>query len=151
MGDIYAASGIIAAVTAAPGDTALGVRASASKRGRVHLIVLSVGGTPVADNELQWLIRRFTADGTATAIVPEPLEGNGPLGLLQAAQNYTAEPTYATVPIFNLAVHQRNLYQWHAAPGKEIIIANIAQNGVGATPIHAAYAGSAGATMHWEE
>lgn len=151
MADVYSGSGTITAVTAAPGDTCLGLNSSPLLRATIHLIVLAVGGTPVADNVLQWLIRRFTAAGAGTLIVPEPLEGNGPLGQLAAHQNYTVEPTYATVPLFNLAVHQRSLYQWHAAPGREIKLANITGNGVGVTPIHASYAGSAQSTFHWTE
>jgi len=148
--DSYAANGIITAVTGAPGDTALALLASATRRARVHLIIFSVIGAPVADNILQWLVRRLSVDGTGTAVVPSPLDLGAPASGLTAKQTYTAEPTYTT-SIFDLGIHMRAPHQWNAAPGKGIIVPAVAGAGLGCTPIHASYVGSAQATMHWTE
>lgn len=149
--DSYAASGTITAVTAVPGDTALGVVGSALTRARLHFFVLSVPGVPVADNVLEWLIRRLTAVGTSTPVVPTLLDPASPVSQLNAGQNYTVEPTYAATFLFDIAVHQRSLYQWNAAPNKEIVIPAALAGGVGFTPIHAAYNGTASAVAHWQE
>lgn len=148
--DRYAASGTIAAVTGAPGDTALAVLASALTRAKIHHFALSVGGTPVADNILQWLIRRITADGTGTAVTPTLLDPGAPAAQLTARQGYSAEPTFSTT-LLDLAVHQRSIYQWNATPGGELVLPATAGAGIGLTPIHASYAGSAQAVAHWQE
>jgi hypothetical protein len=149
--DTYAASGTITAVTGAPGDTALGILASPLTRGKLHFFLLTVPGVPVADNVLEWLIRRFTVDGTRTVVVPTLLDPAAPPAQLGAGQNYTVEPTYSAVFLFDEGVHQRSLYQWNAAPGKEIVIPAVAGQGVGFTPIHAAYGGTASVVAHWQE
>ena len=149
--DRYAASGTIAAVTPAPGDTALGVIASALTRAKIHLFIINQGATGVvADNILQWLVRRFTAAGTYTAVVPTLLDPGAPVAQLAAGQAYTAEPTYTTA-LFDIAVHQRSIYQWNASPGGELVIPAVANNGIGICPIHGAYVGPASSTMHWCE
>jgi len=149
--DRYAASGTIAAVTAAPGDTALGIIASPLTRAKIHLFILTMGSTgAVADNVLQWLIRYFTALGTYTPVVPTRLDQGAPVAQLAAGQGYTAEPTYAA-GIFNFAVHQRSVYQWNAAPGGELVIPAVANNGIGFTPVHAAYNGPAQCVAHFQE
>ena len=149
--DRYSASGTINAVTATPGDTAMAVLASALTRAKIYLITLAAGGTP-ADNMLQWLIRRLTADGTGTAVTPSLVDAGAPVAQLTARQNYSAEPTYSTGdPLQNWPIHQRNTYTWNAAPGGELIIPATAGAGIGATPIHAVYVGAATATMAWME
>ena len=149
--DRYAASGAIAAVTPAPGDTALGIIASPLTRAKIHLFILTMGSAgAVGDNVLQWLIRHFTALGTYTAVVPTRLDLDSPVAQLAAGQGYTAEPTYTTT-LMDIAIHQRSVYQWNAAPGGELVIPAVANNGIGATPVHAAYGGPAQCVMHWME
>jgi hypothetical protein len=149
--DRYAASGQIAAVTPAPGDTALGVIASTLTRAKIHLFIVNMGSTgAVGDNVLQWLIRRFTALGTYTVVTPTIIDTGAPVAQLSAGHAYTAEPTYSTT-LMDIAVHQRSVYQWNAAPGGELVIPATANNGIGFTPIHAAYVGPAQAVAHWME
>jgi len=150
--DRYAASGTIAAVTPAPGDTALGVIASTLTRAKIHLFIVNMGSGPApADYVMQWLVRRFTALGTYTAVVPTLLDPGAPVAQLAAGQAYTAEPTYVGEPLFNIAVHQRSIYQWNAAPQAELVLPAVANNGIGITPIHGAYVGPATGTFHWCE
>ena len=148
--DTYSLNGSVAAVAATPGKTALSLIASSLTRARVHYWVVSVGGTPVADNILNWLVRRFTAVGTGTAATPAALDGDGPGSQLTALSNLTVEPTFTTT-IFDIAIHQRSLFQWNASPGGEVVLPAVAARGLAITPIHASYAGSAQATMHWKE
>ena len=150
--DRYFGAGTIAAVTATPGDTALAVIASTLTRARIFYYALSTpSGTPVADNVLDWLIRRFTADGTGTALTPGLEDAAAPVAQLTSKQGYTVEPTFATVPIHEVGVHQRSVFQWNAAPRGELVIPATAGAGIGFTPIHASYVSSALAVAHWEE
>ena len=151
--DRYAANGQITAVTATPGDSALGVIASALTRARVYYFACSAFGTPVADNMLEWLVRRFTADGTGTAVTPNKLDLGAPAAQLSAKQNYTAEPTYDAINVLqDLGIHQRSLVQWNAVPNRgEIVLPAVAGAGLGFTPIHASYISTANAVAHWEE
>lgn len=149
--DRYFATGTITAVTASPGDTALAIIGNTLTRGRIFYYALSCAGTPVADNMIDWYVRRLTADGTGTSLTPGLEDAAAPVAQLTAKQNYTVEPTYATVPIHELAVHQRSLAQWNAAPRGELVIPASAAAGIGFTPIHASYASTATAVAHWEE
>jgi hypothetical protein len=148
--DYFGINGSVAAVAASPGKTALGLNAATTTRARINQFVLSVGGTPVADNILDWQIRRFTTLGTSTPVTPVAKDAASPASLLTAGNNYSAEPTFTTT-LFDIAVHQRSLFQWNAAPGSEILTPATANNGVGVTPIHASYNGSAQASLHWFE
>lgn len=149
--DGYRASGTIAAVTAAPGDTALGIIASALTRARIDWFTVKMGSAgAVGDNVLQWLIRRFVALGTYTPVVPAPDDPAAPVAQLAAGQGYTVEPTYGAT-LFDEAIHQRSIYQWNSQPGREIVIPAVANNGVGIIPVHNAYVGPAVASVHWQE
>ena len=148
--DRFSANGQITAVTATPGDTALGIIASTLVRAKIHFFTVAAGGTPVADNVLQWLVRRFTAAGTSTAYTPVQLDLGSPVSQLTVGTNHTVEPTYTGI-LFNLQVHQRSLYQWNAAPAGEILIPAVAASGIGFTPIHASYVSTANANAHWQE
>jgi hypothetical protein len=134
--DNYTANGTITAVTAAPGDTALALFASLLTRGRLYWFDLAIGGTP-QDFMMQWLVRRFTAVGTYTAVVPRPDDPAAP-----AAQ--TTE--------FEKFLHLRAPWQWNARPGGELVIpATGVATGVGFTPIQATYAAAASVIAKWTE
>jgi len=148
--DRYAADGQIAIVTPAPGDTALAVFASALTRAQIYQFILSITGAGVADNVIEWLVRRLTAAGTSTAVPPAPLDFSAPPSQLAAGENFTVEPTY-TAPLLDPAVHQRSVYTWNAQPNGALKIPAVAGSGIGFTPIHAAYNQSADVTAHWQE
>jgi len=150
MADIYSADGAIAAVAVAPGTTALAIFASAFTRARVHFVDFSVGGVPVGDNLLNWLVRRLTTVGTNTPVTPAPFDLAAPAAQLSAAENFTAEPTFTT-QLLQRPTHQRAGYQWNLGTAKEILIPAIANAGLGITPSHASYNGSAQANAEWLE
>lgn len=147
--DRYSANGLIAAVTGAPGDTALGIIASALTRAKIHFFALSEGGTP-ADYIIRWEVRRFTAIGTSTPVVPLAIDPGAPVAQLQAGQGYTVEPTYVQT-LLDLQAHMRSLYQWNAAPGGELVLPAVANNGIGWTPSHGAYVGPSQVSCQWLE
>lgn len=148
--DRYAADGQIAVVTPVPGDTALAVFASALTRAQIYQFILSITGAGVADNVVEWLVRRFTAVGTSVAVPPVPLDFNAPAAQLSAGEGFTVEPTYTTA-LLDPSVHQRSVYTWNAQPNGALKIPAVAGAGIGFTPIHAAYNQSADVTAHWEE
>ena len=151
MSDWYTTNGTINAVTPAPGDTALALIASTLTRARIQHILCGAYGTPVGDNILEVLVRRFTAVGTSTAVIPQANDPGAPAAQLTAGENFTVEPTYAATEKFDLPVHHRNTFQWYAPPRGEIIIPATANNGVGVTPIHGSYTGIAQAIITYEE
>lgn len=148
--DRYTASGIITAVTAAPGDTALALYGHTNTRPRLYHYKLSVYGTPVGDNILEWLIRRITTAGTGTAVTPAPVDVGGPAALCAVASDHTAEPTFGAT-IDDIGIHQRNTFSWTAAPGGELVIPASLVAGIGFTPIHASYASTAAVVIHFQE
>jgi len=147
--DRYSLNGSVTNVASSPGASALGLLASVLTRGKINFFTIDVGGTP-ADNILDWIVRRCTTTGTATVATPVAQDIGSPASQLLGKSNYTAEPTFTTT-LFDVAVHQRSLFQWNAAPGDEILLPAVANNGVVITPIHASYTGSAQATMRWSE
>lgn len=152
MADRYAATGNIAAVTATPGDTALAVVANALTRGKIHDIIFSQGAAP-ADTVIQWLVRRFTVAGTeGGGVTPAPLDPAAPVAQLDGAEGHTVEPTYtAATELFDEDLNQRATFRWVAAPNGEFVVPATAANGIGITPISAAYTGIASASAHWDE
>ena len=151
--DKYAATGKQDVVTAAPGDTALAVfNPAALTRAKLYELIFSQGGTP-ADNVIQWLVRRLTAVGTEGAgVTPTPLDSDAPVAQLDAGEDHTVEPTYtAATEMLDFDLNQRATFRFVAAPGGELLIPAAANEGIGMTPISAAYAGIARVTAHWEE
>ena len=149
--DRYAATGT-QTVTATPGDTALAVLAVTATRGKIHDIIFSHSSSPV-DDVIQWLVRRLTAVGTEGAgVTPAPLDPDAPPAQLDGAENHTVEPTYtAATELFDNDLNQRASFRWVAAPGGEFVIPATATNGIGITPISAAYSGDVRVTAHWQE
>jgi len=56
------------------------------RRGKVYDLLIGTNGTP-ADNYLQWDISRLTADGTGTAVTPNPLDPADVAALATAKNN----------------------------------------------------------------
>ena len=101
-----------------------------------------------SDNLLSVTAQRFdTDDGTAgTAPVPDQLDPADPIPSTVAIFNHSIEPSsyVADSEVWGpIGQHMRATYRWVAAPGKEIIVADAANLGVGwfadhasATPEH---------------
>ena len=150
MADRYGSTG--ASATSSTQTTILTVIAATTTRGRLYDFILSMGGTP-ADNTLEWLLRRFTAAGTAGASpVPIALDPAAPAALLTSGENHSVEPTYtAASELFDNFVYQRATYEWKAPPGGEFVVPATAANGLGFSTAHASYTGNGEVTAHWFE
>lgn len=145
----YAVTGAQDVTTASPGDSSLGITGGTDQRLQLYDFTSGFGGTP-ADNVIETLLRRYTAEGTASAVTPQALDPADPASRANAVENHTAEPTYtAGSELFHQFINQRATYRWVAAPGGEIVVPASASNGLGFTVIHASYTGSHEVTAHF--
>ena len=149
MGRRYSIDGAQAVASAT--DTVLGLTSTTAIRPAVYDIIFGSNATP-ADNALNWLVQRYTAAGTATAVTPQPLDSGDPAATATAGENHTAEPTYtANAILLNISANQRSTQRWVASPGGEMILPASAANGVGIQPVHASFTGEVQCTLHYEE
>lgn len=110
----------------------LGVDAGATaRRIRVYDLVCGSDATP-ADNAAEYVLQRYTVDGTSTAVTPLPLDPADPAALAEAGEAHSVEPTYTANEIaLQWAQNQRATYRWVAAPEGELVIPATADNGLG--------------------
>jgi hypothetical protein len=149
MGRRYSIDG----AQAVAGTTAsvLGLTSTAAIRPRIYDLIFGSNATP-ADNALNWLLQRYTAAGTATAVTPQPLDPADPAATASAGENHTAEPTYTSNAILlNISANQRSTQRWVASPGGELVLPATAANGVGVQPVHSSFTGEVQTTIHYEE
>ena len=146
----YATTGEENAVTTGY-TTALYLRGGTGLRARIYDFMIGANGVP-ADNALTWALMRHTAEPTATAVVPTPLDPADVAAEIVAGENATAEGTVtAGSELLELAINQRASYRWVAAPGGELVIPAVAANGISARVKSAAYTGAAQTTLHHSE
>lgn len=123
----YSTRGSMALIAA---DTVLSVIAATTVRPRVFDIVLSSPSTPNSYSA-EFLLQRFSADGTGTAVTPQPLDFADPASITTSKHTYTAEPTLtANEILLQLAHNQQATVRWVAAPGAELIIPALAGDGL---------------------
>lgn len=136
---------------ASPTDTVLTLVASTSTRGRLKKATLSSDATP-ADNALAWILQRFTAGGTGSAVTPTPLDPGDAAAQLAAAENHTTEPTYTSAAILDeFAMNQRSLVERFYEEGFEPVVPATSGNGIGWQPVHSSFTGTVKATnIHTE-
>ena len=145
----YSVTGNQDTTTATPGDSTLGIGSGTDQRPELYDWTSSFGGTP-ADNAIQVLLRKMTALGTATSVVPVDIDESGVASLTTCAENHTVEPTYtAATELFDQILNQRAAYRWVAAPGGGIVLPATANAGVGFAAFHASYTGSHQVTAHF--
>lgn len=109
------------------------------RRARIYYVSIGSGATP-AENAFELRLRRCTAAGTSTAVVPINLDPASATTEMDAGENHTVEPTYtANAEVHHMAFNQRSTVQWYAPPGGEILLPATAANGVGfETPVASA-------------
>lgn len=126
---VYAAQGT---QTAAP-KTVLVLVSTATIRPRLTEYVLSTIGAPNSDASYEIQVKRFTAPGTTTAVLPTGTDPNDPAATLIAGSNATVEPTYtAAAPIDDRGVNPRATFRWVSYDQRsELIMPATANNGLG--------------------
>ena len=95
---------------------------TAARRIRVYDVIFGTDGTP-ADQAMTYDVSRTSANGTATATTPNPLDSADAAFLGLAVSNNTAEPTVtAASSLLAMGVNQRATTRWIANPGGELVI-----------------------------
>ena len=153
----FAINGSLSAAMGATIKTALGssalTGATTLRRGNIYYLAGSIAqaGT-VADQVFSVRLQRFTAAGTSTAYVANPLDSADAAALLTNGVTHTVEPTYtASVDLWFQTVHVRALAQLHLQPDSHLIIPNVTANGIGWQSGSAGYTGNILPTVHYIE
>jgi len=111
--------------------TAISVTATAAVRPMIYDLLVGSVATP-ADNAGEYILQRYTADGTGTANTPTALDSGDPACTAVAKVNHSVEPTYtANLFLLRFATNQRATFRWVAAPGSELKAPATASNGIG--------------------
>lgn len=117
----------------------------------IYDFTFATNGVP-ADNYMQYDVSRMTADGTATAVTPNPLDPADAASLMTSKANYSAEPTVTSASsLLATGLNQRASYRWIAAPGSELIVPATANNGLVFRALSGAYTGNATASAMYDE
>lgn len=149
MGARYSING--AQTVANPTDSVLGLTSSTLLRPRIYDIIFGQGGT-ASDNQLEYLLSRYTAVGTGTSVTPQSLDPDEVAANSSALEDHTAEPTYtAGANLLRVVTNTRAAQRWVAVPGGELLVPATVNAGIGVQPIHGTYTGEATVTMHFEE
>lgn len=123
----YVTTGSMALIAA---DSILSVIAATTVRPSITDIVLSSLSTP-NDYSADFQLQRFSADGTGTAVTPQPLDFADPASLATSKHTYTVEPTLTAAEIMlRIAHNQRATVRFPVQPGHEIVIPALAGDGI---------------------
>ncbi len=144
----FAVTGAQDVTTASPGDSALTIESGTDQRPQVYDFTSGFGGTP-ADNAIQTLVQRTSAAATGTSVTPESLDPDDAASRATVVEDVTVEGTLAGIPIFDQIINQRATYRWVAAPGGEIVLPALANNGLTFVAFHASYTQSHEVTAHF--
>src|SRR5216683_1339540 len=147
--------GTIAAVSSAF-KTPQVLTSAATVRPKIWSFTLSTLGA-AADGVLEWIIQRFTAAGTTTAVTPRNNDPTDPSTASAAAgTNASVEPAYtANSSLFDQGLNQRATYTWTAwTEGAQLVAPATAANGLGIaclSSVAPAFTGVAASQINHEE
>ena len=133
-----------------PLDTILTLEGSATVQIDLFYCAFSIL-TDELDDMIQWTLQRFdTTDGTFDALTPTPFNDNQIAAQGTFGGNHTAEPTYvAGQVLLDIAVNTRSFQQWYAQPGRELVTAAGANEGIGVGALHGSSTPVALCTVHF--
>ena len=135
----YFAEGEQTVVPTTP-DTTISIERGVQGRTRIYDFTSGFDLATPSDNLFVVVADRFgtTDDGTGDSPLVEPLDGADAAFAGNVLDNHSAEPaSYLDTPVWRIAQHLRATYRWVAAPGKEIVMPDTANTGVGFFSIHA--------------
>lgn len=136
--------------------TAIVLAGTAATRPKIVQMMLSTTGA-AADGVLEWILQRFTAAGTTTAVTPRNTDATDPSAAVGVVgSNATVEPTYtANSSLFDIGLNQRATYTWSAwTEGGQLVCPATAASGIGVAMLSSvapAYTGVANAQLYHEE
>jgi len=133
--------------------TALRVGGGTTVKCSIYDLFFSCGSTP-ADQQILWTVGHVTTAGTAgAAVTPQPLDEDAPVALGTAGSAFLIanEPTYATVPLIKIGLHQRAVYRWVARERGELVTGKTANHGIGAKAAITSGTPTLECGAHWYE
>jgi hypothetical protein len=151
----FAVPGTITAVASSFKTVALFAGTAATRPKCFHFACSTLGAA--ADGVLEWILQRFTAAGTSTAVTPRNLDASDVAAAVAVCgSNATVEPTYtANSSLFDEGVNQRAIYTWNAwTEGAQLVAPATAASGIGIAALSSvapAYTGVGAAHFHIEE
>ena len=111
--------------------TIVGVTSASTIRPSLYFWSVGSSAAP-ADQAFNFMIKRYTAAGTATAVTPQAHDPGDPAALAAAGSNHTVEPTYtAGANMFSQSLNQQNSFKWETLPQYGIKAPATAANGLG--------------------
>ncbi len=137
--------------------TIIGLTSAAAVVGAMHQLIIGSDAAP-NDVAIDWRVIRYTAAGTkgTTPIAKptNPLKAASGMTAMGGAV-YSVEPTYetnSTDSLLMVQLNQRATYTWIANPGRELVTASGATNGIGVKS-SAVSSGTpnCGVTIAWDE
>ena len=135
-----------------PTQTLLVITSNANVRPCIYYLLVGALASP-ADNALEFLLQRYTAPGTSTAVTPQQTDPADPTPQTTAGQNNTVEPTYtAGAFLLDVPLNQRATQTWVALDeNDQFKLPAVANNGAGLQPIHASFTGNVTVTAKVED
>lgn len=151
MSKTYAVNGPSASGTA--NKTAVNIIGSTAIRPMVVEFAVGVTTAPNStDQQVEFAIGRTTATGTAASNpTPLALDNGDAAAVSTAGITHSAEPTYASTFFMDQGMNQRGMFRWVAQPGRELIGAATASNGVGLKLVAVTAALVITGTIHFTE
>ena len=116
---------------AAAAITILGVVSATTIRPSLYFWSVGSAAAPL-DQAFNFMIKRFTAAGTSTAVTPQAHDPGDPAALATAGSDHTVEPTYtAGANMMSESLNQQNTFKWETLPQYGIKMPATAANGLG--------------------
>jgi hypothetical protein len=149
MANVYSGVGNAAVGT---DKTVINLISSATRRPALIELIVGCGATP-ADLTTIFHLERFTAVGTeGSGFTPVPIDPASPAAACDFGVAHSAEPTYtANAILMKFALHQRSIFRWVAAPGRELWAPATANNGIGLQSQSSGGTAAHDATMFFQE
>jgi len=121
------------------------------RRAKLYEFVIGADDTP-ADVAIRWVLRRQTAVGTNTPVVPIAKDPAAPASTFTSGEDHTGEPTYtAATELFDQGLNLRATFRWAAGPEQELWMPALASNGLGMAVSHGSNTAVVRCTKSWYE
>ncbi len=147
MGKKYVIDGT--SVVGTVNKTTLTLIGGTTIRPEIYDILMSSGNADDVQN--QWIIQRFTTDGTGVVRAPRPTDFDEVAATATAKENYSAAPTYVSTGVMlRVFVNARASERWvtHDRPFK---VPDVSGNGIGFQAIDPSFTGITACTAYFEE
>lgn len=120
-----------------------------TRRAWVYDLIFGIDDT-AADSQIGYYLARHTTM-TGAGVTPTPLDDGAPAAVVQGADGISGVTLTGGESLLYFAANLRSTQRWVAAPGGEIIVPALLDNGVTFSGVHASATPNVAVTMHfWE-